>query len=466
MNNPLASWFNFRIRRLSPAEAEVGPVLLEFQSPTAALLATPVRPAARSMLRVVLTLVVASGAILATCPVDVVVTGAGRMVSTSPTIVLQPLETSIVRSIKVREGQVVRAGELLAELDPTFSSADAKALENQVVSLQAEVDRLAAESTGSPFQPTSTDAATVIQVALYGQRQAQYRHQFESFDQKISGLQTQLARAELDAKAFGERAEIAAILEAKRMQLERLQVGSQMNRLAAQDQRIEMDRNLKDATATAGRARNDLNQMIADRDAFTQQWKAQVSQEITLRRRSLNEAQEGLRKATLRRKMVNLVAEQDAIVLNVAKVSVGSVMQSGEQLITLVPRNTPLEVETRIAAEEAGYVHPGQQVSVKFDTFPFVQYGMAEGVVKSVSADSFTGQQETQRSSVGGQMPNGVWFRARVELTAIKLHGLPENFQMTAGMPVTADVMIGERTMLKYLFARIAPVALEGMREP
>ncbi|APT30167.1 hemolysin secretion protein D, chromosomal [Methylobacterium phyllosphaerae] len=466
MSNSLTSWFNFRIRRLSPAEADVGPVLLEFQSPTAALLAMPVQPAARSMLGMVLTLVIASGLILATCPVDVVVTGGGRMVSTSPTIVLQPLETSIVRSIKVREGQVVRAGELLAELDPTFTGADARALENQVLSLQAEVDRLTAESTGSPFHPSSADAATVIQVALYGQRQAQYRHQIESYDQKIRGLETQLARADLDAKAFGERAEIAGILESKRLQLERLQVGSQMNRLVAQDQRIEMQRNLKDATASAGRARNDLNQMIAERDAFSQHWKSQISQEITLRRRSLNEAQEGLRKATLRRQLVNLVAEQDAIVLNVAKVSVGSILQSGEQLITLVPRDTPLEVETRIAADEAGYVHPGQKVSVKFDTFPFVQYGMADGVVKSVSADSFTGQQETQRSSVGGQAANGVWFRARVELTAIKLHGLPDNFHMTAGMPVTTDVMVGDRTMLKYLFARLLPVGLEGMREP
>ncbi|QGY05189.1 HlyD family type I secretion periplasmic adaptor subunit [Methylobacterium mesophilicum SR1.6/6] len=466
MSNPLTSWFNFRIRRLPPAEGDVGPVLLEFQSPTAALLATPVRPVARSMLRVVLTMVIASGAILATCPVDVVVSGAGRMVSTSPTIVLQPLETSIVRSIKVREGQAVHAGQLLAELDPTFTGADAGALENQVTSLQAEVNRLTAESNGSPFQPTATDAATVIQVALYGQRQAQYRSQLESFDQKISGLQTQLARAELDAKAYGERADIASVLEAKRKELERLQVGSQMNRLVAQDQRIEMQRYLKDATASAERARNDLNQMVAERDAFTQQWKSQISQDITLRRRSLNDAQEGLRKATLRRQLVNLVAEQDAIVLNVAKVSVGSVLQSGEQLITLVPRNTPLEVETRIAAEEAGYVHPGQSVSVKFDTFPFVQYGMAEGVVKSVSADSFTGQQETQRASVGGQAANGVWFRARVELTAIKLHGLPANFHMSAGMPVTADVMVGERTMLRYLFARILPVGLEGMREP
>lgn len=424
MSNAFSSWFNFRIRRLA-TDADVGPVLLEFQSPTAALLAAPVQPAARSMLRIVLTLVMASGAVLAVCPVDVVVTGAGRMVSTQPTVVMQPLETSIVRSIKVREGQIVKAGDLLAELDPTFTGADARALESQVTSLQAEVDRLTAESSGTPFRPTSADAATAVQVALYGQRQAQYRYQMESFQQKISGLQTQLSKSELDTKAYGERAEIAGILESKRRELERLQVGSQMNRLLAQDQHIEMRRNLKDASALAGRARNDLDQMIADRDAFEQQWKSQISQEITLRRRSLNEAQEGLRKATLRRQLVNLVAEQDAIVLNVAKISVGSILQSGEQLITLVPQNAPLEVETRIAAEEAGYVHPGQKVTVKFDTFPFVQYGMAEGIVKSVSADSFTGQQETQRSSVGGQSANGVWFRARVELTAVNLHGLP-----------------------------------------
>ena len=197
-------------------------------------------------------------------------------------------------------------------------------------SFQAEVDRLNAEASGGPYQPTSADPSTTVQLAIFGQRQAQYRFQMESYNQKIKPAQTQLARAEQDVKAFGGRAQIANELEFKRRELERLQVGSQMNRLIAEDQNIEMQRNLTGAKSAAERARRDLQQMIAERNGFEQQWKGQISQELTLRTRSLSDATESLRKATLRRELVDLRADQEAVVLTVAKVSVGSVMQSGE----------------------------------------------------------------------------------------------------------------------------------------
>ena len=142
-------------------------------------------------------------------------------------------------------------------------------------------------------------------------------------------------------------------------------------------------------------------------------------------------------------------------------------MQSGEQLITLVPIDSPLEVETRIVSADAGYVHPGQKVAIKFDTFPFVQYGMAEGRVRIISPDSFMGGQETQRGSVVTQGDNSaVFYKARVAIDELKMHGVPGGFQLKPGMTVTADIKAGERTLLTYLFARMLPVGLEGMREP
>ena len=118
------------------------PALLEFESPTAALVGAPVKPAARSILWSVVSAVVASIAIAALFPIDMVVSGAGRVVSLRATNVVQPLETAIVRAINVREGQKVHAGEVLARLDPTFSGADVSALQATVKSFQAEVDRL------------------------------------------------------------------------------------------------------------------------------------------------------------------------------------------------------------------------------------------------------------------------------------------------------------------------------------
>ena len=258
------------------------PALLEFESPTAALLEAPVKPAARSILWSVVSAVIASTAVAALFPIDMVVSGAGRVVSLRATNVVQPLETAIVRAINVREGQTVRAGEVLASLDPTFSGADVSALQANVKSFQAEVDRLAAEASGTPYQPTSTDASTALQVAIFGQRQAQYRYQLESYNQKISGLQAQLIRSEHDVKAFTDRVQIASVLKSKRRELERLQVGSQMNRMIAEDQRIEMERNLTQAQGAAERARRDLQQMMAERDGFEQQWKAKISEDLTL----------------------------------------------------------------------------------------------------------------------------------------------------------------------------------------
>jgi HlyD family type I secretion membrane fusion protein len=447
-----------------PGPADPTLPLLEFELPTAALMATPVKPAARSMLWTVVSLVAVCATAAAVVPIDMVVTTGGRVVAMQPTVVVQPLETAIVRAINVREGQAVRAGQVLARLDPTFSAADVGALEVQVRSFQAEVDRLSAEASDQPYRPSTSDAAAAVQAAIYGQRQAQYRSQIESYTQRINSLQEQLTRAQADMKAFSGRVEIAADIESRRKELERLQVGSLMNRLSAQDQRIEMERNLSDATGAAERASREQQQMIAERDSFEQQWKAQVNQELHERSRSLSIAAENLRKASLRHELVELRAEQDAIVLTVAKVSVGSVMQSGDQFVTLVPMASPLEIEARIAGADAGYVHEGQKVTIKFDTFPYVQYGTAEGTVRTLSADSFVGPEEAPRTAAVHQVPP--YYRTRVAIDDLKMHDVPGGFQLKPGMPVTADIKVGQRNILTYLFARFLPVGLEGMREP
>jgi len=442
--------------------------LLEFELPTAGLMATRVKPAARSMLWTVVSLVALCATAMAVVPIDMVVTTAdGRVVGQDPTVVVQPLETAIVRSIDVREGQVVHAGQVMARLDPTFSSADVDALKVQVRSYQAEVDRLSAEASDRPYSPSTTDPATTVQEAVYSQRHAEYRAQVESYTQRIDSLKEQVIRAQDDMKAFAQRRQIAALIEAKRRELEKLQVGSVMNRLSAEDQRVEIERDLSDAVGTAERASREMQQLTAERTGYEQQWKAQVNQDLHDRSRSLSDAKENLRKAELRHRLVELRAEQDAIVLTVGKVSVGSVMQSGEQFFTLVPTASPMEIEGRIAGDDAGYVHVGQKVTIKFDTFPYVRYGTAEGTVRTLSADSFVGQEESARPTVpapSSQVPP--YYKTRVAIDAVKMHGVPGGFQLKPGMPVTADIEVGKRNMLRYLFARLLPVGLEGMREP
>ncbi|MBV9981369.1 HlyD family type I secretion periplasmic adaptor subunit, partial [Bradyrhizobium sp.] len=402
-------------------------------------------------------------------PIDRVVTAQGKVVSKVPLLVVQPLETSVVQSIDVTEGQSVRSGEVVARLDPTFATADAGALEAQVSMLQAEVVRMQAEAAGHPFTFTDSDPSLSLQASIYAQRQSERDFKRETYQQRINGLQAAVARALADADAYRARKAVAEQIVSVRKELERHQVGSTLLSLSATDNLLETERGLANATETVEGARRDLEALKAEREAYEQNWLAEVSQKLSEQTQKLADAREQLNKARLRRQLVELRANLDATVLTVAKVSIGSVLQSGDQFITLVPTNAPLEVEANIPGHDGGFVQAGASVAIKFDTFPFSQYGLAHGKVRTISADSFTGQDDAKtRSSSAPARPDGSepFYRSRITVDNVQLHNVPAGFRVVPGMPVTTDIMVGKRTVLTYLLGRILPVTSEAMREP
>ena len=151
----------------------------------------------------------------------------------------------------------------------------------------------------------------------------------------------------------------------------------------------------------------DLAAEIAERQGFVQSWRADISQQLSDTGSKLSDAREFLNKAQLRRQLVELRADRDAIVLSVAKVSAGSVLQSGQEFITLVPADLPLEIEGNIAGNDDGFVNVGDPVALKFDTFPGTEYGMAYGTVRTLSASSFTSQDDQRNPTGAVPLPNG-----------------------------------------------------------
>jgi hemolysin D len=446
------------------------PVILEFQSPSTAIINYPVPQRAQYTAWLVTSMFVACVVTMGVIKVDQVVTAQAKVVSKSPTLVVQPMETSIVREIDVREGEAVHAGQVLARLDPTFAAADLGADAGQVANYQAQVERMQAEVQDKPFTYAGLDPNLSLQAAIYAQRKSQYDFTLEDYKQKADSLIQAIARANSDAAGYRDRLQVAQSVEQMRRDLERLQVGSRLNTLAAVDNRAEMARSLANSQEQALGAQRDLGSMLAQRDSFIQQWHADVADKLAEAVTQLTTARQSLEKDQLRRQLVELRAGRDATVLTVAKVSVGSVLQSGQQFITLVPSDAPLEVEANILGSDDGYVHVGDSVALKFDTFPFTQYGMAYGTVRIISADSFTAVDDERNptsslpiSQQAGMQP---FYRARVTIDRIALHDVPSGFRLMPGMPVTADVKVGKRTVLEYLLERILPITKEGMREP
>jgi hemolysin D len=445
------------------------PAILEFQWPSTAIVNAPVPRSARGVVWMISSLVLVLIAVTGLIPIDRVVTARGLVVSQTPTILVQPLDTAIVRSIDVREGQRVQAGQLLARLDPTFASADLAALAAQVTGLDAETARLQAEAQGKTFTHSGDDPSWQLQSAIYAYRIAEYQAKLDSFRHRADELAAAIARSNSDAAGYRERLTVAQSVEQMRKQLENVQAGSKLQALQATDTRAEMERSLANAEQTGEGAKRDQAALEAERTGYIQGWHAEVSQKLADANSRLSDAREQLNKAKLRRQLVELRSDRDAIVQSVAKVSEGSVLHSGQQFITLVPADAPLEIESNIFGSENGFVHVGDPVVIKFDTFPYSQYGLAEGKVRTISPDAFTAEQENRNPTSSLPVPASVvepYYRSRITIDRVGLHDVPPDFHIRPGMPVTTDIKVGKRTVLGYLMGMVVPIGREAMREP
>src|SRR5262249_4047665 len=144
---------------------------------------------ARATLHVLVTLIAIAGIWMALAEVDRIVTAPGKLVTTASTIVVQPLETSVVRSLNARVGDIVRKGETLATLDPTFSAADADQLRGKIKSFAAQIKRLESELDDRPFEPKILDDDTRLQSTIWTRRIEQNKARVASYNQQILGVE-------------------------------------------------------------------------------------------------------------------------------------------------------------------------------------------------------------------------------------------------------------------------------------
>lgn len=468
---------NLRRRAPDPFSQDGMPLaLLEFHSPSAALINLPPTPAAKNIIWIVAALFGAGLIASAIFPLNRVVSAPGRMVSTEPTLVVQPLDTAIVRSIDVKVGQFVQKGQVLAHLDPTLSKADLTNMKLQRDSYQAEVDRLRAEADGKEYQPDVSNPASVDQAAAFQKRKQEYTAKVAQYDGQIAALQSHMEGALANAAMYRNRARISGEVLTMRQNLQHQQVGSRLSTLSAQADLAESERSQISSQEEAASYRSQLSGARGEKDNYIQGWKGQIYADLSLAEHHLNEAVSDYDKARLRGRLVLLKAPQDAVVLTISRYSIGSVVTTGQQIMTLVPTGYGLETEAMLRGEDVGFVQTGDSVILKFSTFPYDQYGGAEGTVTSISADAFgndgtvDGQPGSSSQGATRQTPDGAElngsYRVRIRVDRYTLRGVPNFFHPIPGMPVTADVAVGKRTLMRYFLNRLVPAATNGFREP
>jgi hemolysin D len=203
----------------------------------------------------------------------------------------------------------------------------------------------------------------------------------------------------------------------------------------------------------------EMERFKAEKAAYLAEFRQKTAEELVQVRRDHDAAVKQLDKATRRNSVTLLAAPGDAIVLEVAQRSVGSVLKEAEVLYTLVPLDSPLEAEVSVEGLDVGNVETGAEARLKLEAWPFQKHGTLSGKVRTVSNDTFTPDPKKD----GQQRP---YYKARVEVTVTDLRDVPRSFRLIPGMAVTAEIKAGEHTILSYLLYPILRGLDESIREP
>ncbi len=185
---------------------------------------------------------------------------------------------------------------------------------------------------------------------------------------------------------------------------------------------------------------------------------------------AINRLEQQREKLRYQEGLLELRAPQAGVVKELATTTVGAVVQPGTVLLSLVPQSEPLLAEVSIENQDIGFVRQGQAVRLKLAAYPFQKYGMLEGVVKTVSADSSTRDVSTQAGDTSRGQPSeapaaALAFKALIELRDQQLAVSDLALPLAAGMQVSAEIMQGERTVFEYLLSPVQRVANEAARE-
>ena len=420
----------------------------------------PLPRAARITLHLLVAAMVCFVVWAAVSKVDLVVVARGRLVTPLPNIIVQPLETSIIQAIEVRAGQVVRKGDRLATLDPTFVQADESQLRSRLSSLNTQLAAFEAEL--SKKQSTAQEAQTQdsqIQSRLSTERQATYVSQLRRQVESIAKLRSALETARQDERALASRVKGLQEMEAMTDDLVAKKLAVTSRLLDARDRRMEAERAKELARNRQIELGRELAAVEAEKSSFETGWRQKLLEEMLGVSRERDAVSDQLQKANRRQSMVVLTAPADAVVLDIAKLSPGSIVKEAEPFFTLVPIGDILEAEIQIGSQDVGYLKIGDHVRAKLDAYPFQKHGMLAGTLRTISQDAY-------RKDTGSSAGVDAYYSSRVAITNYQLDNMPAHARLLPGMTVTAELVVGKRSVLSYLFWPLTKAMSESIREP
>ncbi len=414
--------------------------------------------------------------------VDIVASAHGKIVPSGRVKLIQPLETGVVRAIHIHDGQSVKAGDVLIELDPTWTTAEQEHIRSDLVAAQLDIARLRAalsdsENPESVFHPPTGANSDLIamQRKFLAKQTEENRAKLASLDRQRAQKEAERAttaatiqKLEATEPLIQQRADIRKYLADK-------ELGSKLTYLETLQQLTENENDLvvqKSRLQEADAAVAAITETHAQADA---EFRRTLFGELAEAERKASGLAEDLAKAERRTKLQLLTASVDGVVQQLSVHTVGGVVTPAQQLAVVVPADAVLEVEAMVSNRDIGFVHPGQDAQIKVDAFNFTRYGLIHGRVVSVSPDAIV--RETPQARNNNDKPNGAEsesseprgqefvYSARISLdrTQIQVDNAAAN--LSPGMAVTIEILTGSRSVISYLLSPLLRYQHESMHE-
>jgi HlyD family secretion protein len=443
------------------------PNALDFSPPLLRLQESAPSPLGRKVLWALLLLLCVVLAWAVVGRLDIVAVAEGKLVPQSYVKIVQPTESGVVKEILVGEGDRVRAGQVLMRMDALVTDADARAIQSDLQRQRLTLRRVDAELADAPFEVQAADPPHLAAAV-----QAQYRANRASLQAALAEEGSRLAKARQDLAAAVEvERKYSAVLPHYREQekaFEKLGKDGFAGGVMVSDkrrERIEKEQELNTQSHMIESARAGVRQSEMKLVEIDSDYRRQLHVERAEAQGAFDRLSQEMAKQTHRKELLELKATQDSVVKDLATHSIGTVVQPGTVLLTLVPRNETLRAEVWLSNEDIGFVRNGQPVRLKFAAFPFQKYGMVEGVVEHIGADAVDQEGNGAAPNARPGAASALTYKVLVALKATQLEADGQRFPLGAGMQANAEILLGTRTVLEYLLSPVQKAWHESGRE-
>lgn len=419
---------------------------------------TPLHPAPRRAAMAVCALFIAALIWAIVGKIDIVAVAPGRIVVSDRTKTLQPLEAGVVRRVAVKDGDVVKVGQVLVELDATNAKADNASIQEQLSAALSEERRTAALATA--IQSNRAPALAGPARPSDARDNAQLQAEWADINAKLAKLGSEQAHRQAEMATVQEliRKLQATLPMARQREADFNSLIAQgfMSSHAGQDrtrERMEMEGDLGTQRARLIEAQAALLETSQSKNAYLAETKRGWSERHAQAASKHEQLAQELSKTEQRSKLTKLTAPVDGTVQQVAIHTEGGVVTPAQVLMVIVPKDATVTAEVVIDNKDIGFVNVGQTAEIKLETFPFTRYGTVQATVTSVVADAVNDEKK------------GAIFPAIMTLSQSQISVDGKRINLSPGMNVTAEIKTGKRRVVDYLLSPIQRAASESLGE-